>query len=122
MGFEKFTHTLNFSIKPLDFYFITHRPDLPLFFRSDSQLVGLDLWNSIIGTVIIESLICIVGVYLYIAVSKAKNKTGNYSLWSLIIFLIIVYLLNLFGPPPISVDTLGYVGLIQWLFIAWVYG
>jgi len=80
MGFEKFTHIWNFSIKPLDFYFITHQPDLPLFFGSDSQLVGLDLWNSIIGKVIIESLICIVGVYLYIAVTKAKNKTGNYSL------------------------------------------
>ena len=102
--------------------FITHRPDLPLFLGSDSHLVGLGLWNSIIAAVIIESLICIAGVYLYIAVTKAKNKTGNYSLWTLIIFLIIVYLLNLFGPPPISVDTLGYVGLIQWLLIAWGYG
>jgi len=101
--------------------FITHRPDLPLFLGSDSPLVGLSLWNSIIATVIIESLICIVGVYFYIAVTKAKNKVGTYSLWSFIIFLIIVYLLNLFGPPPNSVDAIGYVGLSQWLLIAWAY-
>lgn len=101
--------------------FITHRPDLPLFLGSDSQLVGLGLWNSIAGTVILETVIFGVGIYLFINVTKAKNKTGNYSLWSFIIFLIIVYLLNLFGPPPNSVDALGYVGLSQWLLIAWAY-
>jgi len=101
--------------------FITHRPDLPLFLGGDSPLVGLGLWNSIIATVIIESLIFIVGVYFYFSVTKAKNKIGNYSLWSLIIFLVIVYLLNLFGPPPNSVDAIGYVGLSQWLLIAWAY-
>jgi membrane-bound metal-dependent hydrolase YbcI (DUF457 family) len=100
---------------------ITHRPDLPLFFGTDSLHVGLGLWNSIIGTVIIESLIFLVGVYFYISVTNAKNKVGTYSLWSLIIFLIIVYLLNLFGPPPESVDAIGYVGLSQWLLIAWAY-
>ena len=100
---------------------ITHRPDLPLFLGSDSPLVGLGLWNSIIGTVIIESLIFIVGVYLYIAVTKVKNKVGNYSLWSFIIFLGIVYLLNLFGPPPESAEAVGYVSLAQWLLITWAY-
>ena len=101
--------------------FITHRPDLPLLLGSNSPLVGLGLWNSIIATVIIESLIFILGVYFYISVTKATNKVGNYSLWSLIIFLGIVYLLNLFGPPPDSVDAIGYVGLSQWLIIGWGY-
>jgi hypothetical protein len=101
--------------------FITHRPDLPIFLGSDSLHVGLGLWNSIIATVIIESIIFIAGVYFYFAVTKGKNKVGAYSLWSFIIFLIIVYLLNLFGPPPDSVDAIGYVGLSQWLLIAWAY-
>jgi len=101
--------------------FITHRPDLPLFFGGSSPLVGLGLWNSIIATVTVESFIFIGGVYFYISVTKAKNKTGNYSLWSFIIFLIIVYLLNLFGPPPESVDAIGYIGLSQWLLIAWAF-
>lgn len=101
--------------------FITHRPDLPLLLGSDSLLVGLGLWNSIIATVIIESLIFVAGVYLYISVTKAKNKVGAYSLWSLLIFFVIIYFSNLFGPPPNSVDSLGYVGLAQWLLIAWAY-
>jgi uncharacterized membrane protein len=101
--------------------FITHRPDLPLFFGGDSPLVGLGLWNSIIGTVIIESLIFIVGVYLYFAVTKAKNKAGTYSLWSLLIFFIIIYLSNLFGPPPESAEAVGYVSLAQWILIFWAY-
>ena len=100
---------------------ITHRPDLPLLIGSDSLLVGLGLWNSVIATIIIEGIIFIAGVYLYIAITKAKNKVGAYSLWSLLIFLAVIYLSNLFGPPPNSVDSLGYVGLAQWLLIAWAY-
>ena len=101
--------------------FITHRPDLPLLLGNDSLLVGLGLWNSIIATVIIESIIFIVGVYFYFAVTKAKNKVGMYSLWSLLIFFIIIYLSNLFGPPPESAEAVGYVSLAQWLLIAWAY-
>jgi len=100
---------------------ITHRPDLPLLLGSDSMLVGLGLWNSMVGTIILEGAIFIGGIYLYITATKVKNKVGTYSLWSLIIFLIIVYLLNLLGPPPDSVDAIGYVGLSQWLLIAWAY-
>ncbi len=101
--------------------FITHRPDLPLFLGSDSQLVGLGLWNSIAGTVILETVIFGVGIYLFINVTKAKNKTGKYSLWSLLIFFIIIYLSNLFGPPPESVEVVGYVGFAQWILIFWAY-
>ncbi|MGB5894146.1 MAG: hypothetical protein WBG58_08200 [Ignavibacteriaceae bacterium] len=101
--------------------FITHRPDLPLLLGSDSLLVGLGLWNSIIATVIIESMIFIAGVYLYIAATKAKNKVGAYSLWSLLIFFAVIYLSNLFGPPPESAEAVGYVSLAQWLLIAWAY-
>ena len=101
--------------------FITHRPDLPLFIWSNSPLLGLGLWNSFFGTIIIESAIFVVGVYFFITVTKAKNKIGIYSLWSLIIFFIIIYIANLFGPPPESVAAIKYVSLTQWLLIAWAY-
>jgi len=101
--------------------FITHRPDLPLFIGSNSPLVGLGLWNFVIATILIEGGIFILGVYLFIKTTKAKNKTGIYSFWSLIIFLILIYIMNLLGPPPASVDAIGYVGLSQWLIIAWGY-
>ncbi|GAH13098.1 unnamed protein product, partial [marine sediment metagenome] len=76
--------------------------------------MGLGIWNSVIATIIIEGGIFILGVYLFNKITKAKNKTGFYSFWSLIIFLILMYIINFIGPPPGSVDAIGYVGLSQW--------
>jgi hypothetical protein len=101
--------------------FITHRPDLPLFIGSNSPMVGLGIWNSVVATILIEGGIFVLGVYLFIKTTKARNKIGIYSFWSLIIFLILIYIMNLLGPPPESVDAIGYVGLSQWLIILWGY-
>ncbi|MGD8307490.1 MAG: hypothetical protein PVF17_12610 [Ignavibacteria bacterium] len=100
---------------------ITHRPDLPLMIGSDTSFVGLGLWNSLAGSIIVESLIFIGGVYLFLRITKAKNKTGTYALWGLLIFFAIIYIANLFGPPPASADAIGYVGLAQWILIPWAY-
>lgn len=100
--------------------FLTHRPDLPLY-PGSGIFVGLGLWNSIAGTIIVEGGIFALGVYLYTGTTKAKNKSGMFGFWSLIVFLVIIYLSNLFGPPPPSVEPLGYVGLAQWLLVIWAY-
>ena len=73
------------------------------------------------ATVILESLIFTLGVYLYYKTTKAKNKIGTYSLIVLIVFLVTMYLANLFGPPPDSVEAIGIVGTAQWLIILWGY-
>lgn len=99
---------------------ITHRPDLPLMPWADTK-VGFGLWNSVILTLIIEGLIFAGGAYLYLKATNALNKTGSIGLWSLLIFLVIVYLLNVFGEPPPSADLIAIVGLSQWLLIAWAY-
>jgi len=79
------------------------------------------MWNSIVLTMITEGIIFFVGTYLYIKTTRAENKKGNIGLWSLLIFLIIIYLLNIFGPPPPSEDPIAYVGLSLWLLVAWGY-
>jgi len=99
---------------------ITHRPDLPLFPWSDAK-VGLGLWNSVALTIIIEGLIFIGGVYLYMKATRAENKKGSIGLWSLLIFLGVVYVSNIFGPPPPAEGPIAIVGLSQWLLIAWAY-
>jgi len=99
---------------------ITHRPDLPLTF-SDVTKVGFGLWNSIVITMLIEGLIFIIGSYFYIKATKAKNKKGKIILWSLLIFLSITYILNIFGPPPPSEDSIAVAGLALWLLVAWGY-
>jgi len=99
---------------------LTHRPDLPLLFNNET-MVGLGLWNSFIGTIIVEGSIFAAGIYFYLKVTSSKNRTGNIAFWSLIGFLVIIYISNLFGPPPPSEEPIGFIGLSQWLLIAWAY-
>jgi hypothetical protein len=99
---------------------LVHIPDLPIY-PGESIQVGLGLWNNFMATVILESLIFTLGVYLYYKTTKAKNKIGTYSLIGLIALLVAMYLANLFGPPPDSVEAIGIVGNAQWLIILWGY-
>ena len=99
---------------------LVHIPDLSLIPGLDLK-VGLGLWNSLIGTFLVEGLIFVSGVYLYLKITKAKNKTGNFALWGLILFLTLIYSGNLFGPPPDSVQAIAIVGNAQWLIIIWGY-
>ena len=99
---------------------IVHRPDLPIILGVDLK-VGFGLWNSLIGTVIVEGLIFIGGLFIYLKSTKAKNKTGTFALWGLVAFLIIIYISNLIGPPPNSTEAIGIVGNAQWLIVIWGY-
>jgi membrane-bound metal-dependent hydrolase YbcI (DUF457 family) len=99
---------------------LVHAPDLPLY-PGNSPLLGLGLWNSTIGTVMAEGLLFILAIGLYLRTTKAKNKTGIYSLAMLVVFLIVIYFLNLFGPPPPSITAVAWSGQLQWIFILWAY-
>ncbi len=100
---------------------ITHRPDLPLWPSTETVYVGFGLWNTLIGTLIVEFGIFALGVYFYLSVTRARDATGNYAFWSLIIFLVLIHLMNLFGPPPPAEGPIAYAGFAQWLLIAWAY-
>jgi hypothetical protein len=99
---------------------IVHIPDLPIF-PGEGLKVGLGLWNSFAATLIVEGLVFTIGLYLYLKSTKTKNKTGNYSLLGLVIFLVAIYISNLIGPPPESAKAIGIVGNAQWLIILWAY-
>jgi FtsH-binding integral membrane protein len=96
--------------------FIVHRPDLPLA-PGISTRVGLGLWNSVPGTILLEGLIFIAGVSLYLRKTKAKNKTGTYTFWVLTALLGIIYIANIFGPPPPDIPSIAWGGQLQWLFM-----
>jgi hypothetical protein len=100
--------------------YITHKPDLPLNPGSD-KLYGLGLWNSLSGTLIVEVGLYVIGIALYINSTKAKDKTGNYAFWSLIIVLLLIYAGNIFGGAPPGETVIGYLGLTGWLVILWAY-
>lgn len=99
---------------------MTHRPDLPLWF-SGGPYVGLGLWNSLPGTVIVEAGLFILGVYLYITSTTPKDRIGSIGFWSLAAFLAVTYFANLAGPPPPDVATIAVAGNATWILVAWAY-
>jgi membrane-bound metal-dependent hydrolase YbcI (DUF457 family) len=98
---------------------LTHRPDLPL--APGAERVGLGLWNSFAGTVIVELGLFALGVYLYARATRARDRIGSWALWSLVAFLAAIYAGNLFGAPPPDVMAIAWVGQAQWLLVAWGY-
>lgn len=111
--------TLVFSHWVLDF--IAHKPDLPLI-PGMHATVGLGLWNSVPFTILIETAIFATGLYMYIRSTQPVKKSGNYALWGLAVFLLVIYTMNIVSDPPPSAEAIGYVGLSQWLLVGWGYG
>ncbi|MCB2204545.1 hypothetical protein KQI65_07340 [bacterium] len=99
---------------------LVHVPDLPLF-PWDGPHIGLGLWNSWPLTILLELGIFGVGVAIYSRLSTPKSRQGSIALWSLVIFLLIIFAANSLGPPPEDVSAIGFVGLSQWLLVAWGY-
>lgn len=99
---------------------IVHRPDLPLT-TAETTKVGFGLWDYPGIEIVLEGLIFVVGVYLYLRVTRAKNRVGGYAFWSLVVFLIVVHFSSLLGPPPPNVTAIAWLGQLQWLIVAWGY-
>ncbi len=98
---------------------VTHRPDMPLY--PGGPKLGLGLWNSVPGTVLVEGAIFVAGVALYLAATRARDRVGIWSFWGLLGFLVALYTLNLIGPPPSDADRFAWVGIAAWLFVPWGY-
>lgn len=120
---KKFRSAIILGLLVLSHWFldlIVHIPDLPIF-PGESVKVGLSLWNNIPATLAFEGLIFAAGIFLYYKSTKAKNNVGKFSLPILIILLTVIYISNIIGPPPPSIEAIGYAGSAQWLFVLWAY-
>src|SRR5436190_16356620 len=62
---------------------IVHRPDLPLAPGSDVK-IGLGLWNSIAGTVLVETALFSAALWFYSAGSHARDRIGRFGLRALV--------------------------------------
>lgn len=102
---------------------LVHTPDLPLSLSGDTKL-GFGLWNHLAISLLIETILFFVGVYIYAASTKAKTKAGKWGFWSFAIFLVIFNIVNTFSPPPASITALSIslvilmiiiVGLAYWI-------
>jgi hypothetical protein len=99
---------------------LVHRPDL-LLVPGLGTRIGLGLWDSPAGTVIVELGMFVAGCALYLRSTVALDRAGRYGIWSLIGFLALVYLGNLLGPPPPGEEAIAVAGLAQWLLIPWAW-
>lgn len=97
--------------------YLTHRPDLQLTPFSEVR-VGLGLWNHPVVEVIIEAGLFFTGVFLYV---KSTDITRKIAFWSLIIAFLALHFLNLFGPPPPSVNAVAWSANLMWLFVVWAW-
>lgn len=100
--------------------FLVHRPDLPVLWRG-GPLLGLGLWNFPVIAILLELFICALGIRFYLRAVKFKNKRGRLGFIGLLVVLGLIWLGNLFGPPPPSVLAIALTGNAQWLFIVWAY-
>lgn len=111
---------LVFSHWVLDF--VSHRPDLPLLFEGTK--VGLGLWNSKLATLLVEGALFAGGVSLYLSATQRPTAKSKWAFWSLIVFLVVAYIANAFGPkPPVDMPAAAIAApaLAMWLFVLWAY-
>jgi membrane-bound metal-dependent hydrolase YbcI (DUF457 family) len=100
--------------------YVTHRPDLPLTFTG-AERFGLGLWHSRMATLAVEGALFAACVWLYARNTRALDRIGRWSFVAFVLFLVVVYLANVFGPPPPSVAAVAWSAQAIWLLVAWGY-
>ena len=97
---------------------LTHRPDMPITL-GETVKVGMGLWNFPWVAVPVELFLFAAGVWLYARCTKPANRKGSVGLWALVLFLLVIYLANVFGPPPPSTVAVAWSAQAMWLIVAW---
>jgi hypothetical protein len=98
---------------------IAHRPDLPIAPWLPIK-IGLGLWYSVAATFIVEGALFVVGVILYLGATRARDRWGAVGLWSLVLFLVAIYVSSESGPPPPNATAIAVVTLVgEALILVW---
>ena len=101
--------------------FISHRPDMPLA-PGGTARVGLGLWSSTVGTVVVEGLLFVAGVWLYARTTRARDRTGRWAVWGLVALLALFYVADIFSPAPPDLKRFAWVALpLTALLLLWAW-
>jgi hypothetical protein len=97
---------------------LVHRADLQLL-PGVAFRVGFGLWNYLPVTIAVELSIFIIGISLYCYNTRSVDRAGSIGFWGIIALLVIIYIGNIFGPPPPSIRAVAWLGQTQWLLVIW---
>jgi membrane-bound metal-dependent hydrolase YbcI (DUF457 family) len=104
--------------------FVSHRPDMPLA-PGMPRVYGLGLWASLPWTLAVEGSLWLASVFVYVPITRAKNRVGIYVFWLVIALLTTSWISNFTAPaPPVSrspisgsIVALGFFSLL----VAWAF-
>jgi hypothetical protein len=100
--------------------FLTHRPDMPLY--PGGPKLGLGLWNSIAGTIVVEVAMYAVGVWIYARATRPRDGVGHWSFIALATFLFVAYFASLASGPPPTVRVLWVSAIVATaLLLLWTW-
>ena len=83
---------------------LVHTPDLPLA-GDDTPKLGLSLWNNAIATYALETGLLLLGLWIYLRSTTAVSSIGKYGMSVFVVFLLLVNVANVFGPPMVDSKT-----------------
>ena len=99
---------------------VAHKPFMPLAPGVPTYL-GLGLWTSVPGTLIIEGGFWLIAVIVYSRATHARTRLGVYALWVIVILLLVPLYGNIAGPPPdprvMPITSLIFFALV----VGWAY-
>ena len=96
---------------------VTHRPDLPLW--PNGPVAGLGLWNSVIGTILVEAGIFVAAIWLYVSATVAEDRTGSLALAGFLALSGIIWISQPWAPLPPSATAVAWGALVLWLLPPW---
>ena len=82
-------------------------------------MVGLGLWHSIPGTLILEGSLLPAGIWLYTWVTWATSNEGVWSLVTLLVLTTVIWVSKPLGPPDPSAATVAGSSLALWGLLPW---
>ena len=97
---------------------VVHVPDLPLYPGGSARL-GLGLWTSTLGTIVVEGLLWVVGIAIYLRATTPRNRAGRFVFWALVLALTAVYASSVSSPPPADQTALAWFAMAGWLIPFW---
>ena len=60
-------------------------------------------------------------VWVYARTTRPIDRIGTWSLVALVVFLVLVYIANVLGPPPPGIAAVAWSAQAIWLLVAWGY-